>query len=382
MLAHARRRLNSTLNVPRYYLGGLVKRLFSNPVPLWCQAIAFKVLVTLLPLILLATGVFGLVLRQPNPFENVATYLRTFLPPNQSEQLIRLVFELQSASGALTIAGAAFFLVTVITMFATVRYVVGQAIGRDRHRMRSLLKGYVFDFRMAGQVGLLFLLTFGLTFAVNTLSVQTTSWASDVGLNADLMERGWAIVVRILTLVVPWLISVAMFSQLFYFVPRPRPPLKSALVGGMVTAVLFELAKNGFTFYARYFGGFDRYANQDAASGPLGGLGGVFGLILVLVFWIYLSGLTLVIGAMVASLHERRHRPRRSALRRLWRTGRSTLKAPASVALDSAAPHGDGATGAVGSTPLTTMEALGVQRPESPPAPPMSTEASEISRDP
>src|SRR5690606_10714630 len=99
MLAHHARRLHSALSVPRYYVGGLFKRLFSNPVPVWCQAISFKVITTLLPLILLAVGVFGLVLRQPDPFETVAGYLRTFLPPAQSGQLISMVGELQAASG-------------------------------------------------------------------------------------------------------------------------------------------------------------------------------------------------------------------------------------------------------------------------------------------
>ena len=339
MLAYARRHLNAAISVPRYYVGGLLKRLFTCPVPLWCQAMAFKGLVTLLPLILLATGVFGLVLRQPNPFETVATYLRTFLPPNQSEQLIQLVFELQKASGALTVFAALAFLFTIITFFATVRYVIGQAIGGDRHDDRTILKGYLFDLRMAGQVGLLFLLSFGLTFAVSTLSLETTAWGADLGLNPDTLKRGWALVARVLTLIVPWLLSVAMFGQLFYFVPRPHPNLKSALIGATVTALLFELAKNGFTYYARYFGGFDRYASTpqaDTDSSGLGGLGGVFGLVLVLVFWVYLSGLTLVIGAMVVSLHEQRHRPRRSALRRLWRTVRPSTALRTSGQEDSA----------------------------------------------
>ena len=348
MLSYARRRLNSALSVPRYYVGGLFKRLFSSPVPIWCQAISFKVLTTLLPLILLAVGVFGLVLRQPNPFETVARYLREFLPPSQSEQLIALVSELQQASGALTVVGAVFFLFAVLTLLGTVRYVVGEAIGRgDRHDNRSIPEGYAFDFRMAVQVGLLFLLSFGLTFAVNTLSVQTTAWGREAGLDPATLERGWAVVVRVVTLLVPWLLSVGMFAQLFYFVPRPKPPLRSALTGAAVTAVLFELAKNGFTFYARYLSGVNRYSDGD---GGLGSLGGVFGLIIVLGFWVYLSGLTLVVGAMTVALHERRHRPRRSALRRLWRTVRprparaSAEAAPAEPGPgEPASAEGDGA---------------------------------------
>ncbi|MDX1421464.1 MAG: YihY/virulence factor BrkB family protein, partial [Rubricoccaceae bacterium] len=292
MLAYARRRLDSALSVPRYYVGGLAKRLFSNPVPVWCQAISFKVLTTLLPLILLAVGVFGLVLRQPDPYATVSGFLREFLPPAQGEQLVNMVGQLQEASGALTAVGAVFFLFTVLTLLGTVRYVVGQAAGQDRHNNRTILQGYAFDLRMAVQVGLLFLLSFGLTFAVNTLSVQTTAWGRELGLDPAYLKQGWSIVLRGMTLVVPWLLSVAMFAQLFYFVPRPRPPLRSALTGAAVTAVLFELAKNAFTFYARYLSGVNRYSDGE---GGLGSLGGVFGLILVLGFWVYLSGLTLVI---------------------------------------------------------------------------------------
>ncbi|HLT46598.1 MAG TPA: YihY/virulence factor BrkB family protein [Rubricoccaceae bacterium] len=344
MLAHqARRRLGPALSVPRYYVGGLIKRLFSSPVPIWCQAISFKVITTLLPLILLGVGVFGLVLRQPDPFLTVAGYLREFLPPAQSEQLIEMVGQLQRASGALTAVGAVFFLYTVLTLLGTVRYVVGQAIGRDRHNDRSIPEGYLFDLRMAVQVGLLFLLSFGLTFAVNTLSVQTTAWGREVGLDPEYLQRGWATVLRGVTLVVPWLLSVAMFAQLFYFVPRPKPPLRSALTGAAVTAVLFELAKNGFTFYARYLSGINRYGDGE---GGLGSLGGVFGLILILGFWVYLSGLILVIGAMTTALHEARYRPRRSVLRRMWRTVRPRREAPMAApppAPEAPAAHGDGA---------------------------------------
>lgn len=342
MLAHAHRQLNRALKAPRYYVGGLLKKLFSCPVPVWCQAISFKVLTTLLPLILLAVGVFGLVLRQPDPFATVASYLREFLPPSQSEQLVTMVFELQKASGALTVVGAAFFLFTVLTLLGTVRFVVAQAIGGGHRTTRTIPQGYAFDLRMALQVGLLFVLSFGLTFAVNTLSVQTTAWGREAGLDPDTLRRGWAVILRGVTLVVPWLLSVGMFAQLFYFVPRPKPPLRSALVGAAVTAVLFEGAKNGFTYYARYLSG----VSGTGGEGGLGSLGGVFGLIIVLGFWVYLSALTLVIGAMTVSLHEARHHGRRSALRRMWRTVRPRREAetadpaPAPEALGDGAPEG------------------------------------------
>ncbi len=307
------RSLDSLASAPRHYGAGLWKRLNTEPIFIWAQAIAFKVLVTIVPLILIATGVFGLVLRQGDPFEAVATYLRTFLPPGQSEALVELLFNLQQASSTLTIIGGAALVVTVITLFSALRYVIHTAMGGGLDTYRPLLGGYAFDARMAVQVGLLFLLSFALTLSVNYLSTTGQELLASWGFDTDLLARGESFLLRTVSLLVPFLISVAMFTQLYYFIPLPHPPSKSALFGACFTALLFELAKNGFTLYATYSGQFERYASGDEA------IGNVVGVLIAFVFWVYFSGLVLVIGAWMTRLHEKRHRPDRSRLRRVVR---------------------------------------------------------------
>lgn len=336
MLAHARRRMKSALSGTKFYAHGLGHRLFTRPVPIWCQAIAFKVLVTLVPLILLGTGIFGLILRQANPYSTVANYVRTLVPPTQSEPLIRLISDLQQASGALTVFAALFFVLAVVTLFATLRFVIGQAMNTGSHEIRTKWQGFLFDFRMAIQVGLLFLASFGVTFAMNTLQVHTTSWGVGMGIDPETLQQGWRIVLRTTTLVVPWLLSFTMFAQLYYFIPQPKPPFKSALIGAGVTALLFEVAKNLFTVYARYASDIFSFTSSDNGN-ALSSVGGIFGLILAFVFWAYLSALLLIIGAIVASLHEQRHQPRRSAFRKIWHAlRRRQLKQVEAV------PSGDG----------------------------------------
>lgn len=295
---------SAAISLPRYFLRGLLKRFMTAPCFLWAQAIAFKVLVTLLPLILLATGIFGMVLRHDNPFEAIATFLRTFLPPNRSEQLVQMIFRLQDASGTLTLVGAAALLIAVVTLFSTMRYVIGSAMGEQRQHMRPIVAGYLFDLRMLAQVGVLFLLSFGLTLGINVLLSQSTWLVTRLGVDVQLIENASRGLFRVLIVAVPYLLTVAMLVQLYYFIPRPKPPLRSALLGAILAAVLFEAAKTGFALYATYIGNFDRYAATDADA--LGSLGGIFGLILALVFWVYLSGLILVIGAAVTGLDERR----------------------------------------------------------------------------
>ena len=304
----------SALKASTYYAGGLAKRLMTNPVFLWAQAIAFKVLVTLLPLVLLATGIFGLILRQEDPFEAVSGFIRSFLPAAQSGQVIDLVFQLQKSSGTLTVVGAAGLLFTVITLFSTLRYVIGQAMGVSRHQNRSLLLGYAFDLRMLVQVGTLFLLSFGVTFGAKLLFARSGAFATEIGMDPAVARQIGSAAVQLIVLAVPYLLTFGMMAQLYYFIPRPHPPKRSAMLGAAVAAVLFELAKNGFAVYASTIGNFDRYDTGNSA------LNGVFGLILALVFWIYFSGLILIIGAFVTRLHENRLAPRRQpALRRLWK---------------------------------------------------------------
>ena len=172
---------------------------------------------------------------------------------------------------------------------------------------------------MVLQVGLLFLLSFALTFAVNYVSTESTEVLARIGFDPDLLKRGWRIVLRVVTLLVPYLVSLLMFVQLYYFIPRPSPPSRSAFFGAMVAAVLFELAKNGFTLYATYFGTFNRYRSGDTDA-ALGGLGGVFGLLLAFVFWVYFSGLILIVGGIVTGLHEHRNQPGRSRIGRFIRS--------------------------------------------------------------
>lgn len=294
------------LSVPRYYGSGLLRVFMTEPAFLWAQAIAFKVLVTLLPLILLATGIFGLVLRQSDPFTTVASFLRSFLPAGQSDALIELVFKLQDASGTVTLVGGVALLVAVMTLFTSLRYVIGAAMGKGRHTPRKVLPGYGFDLQMVVQVGSLFVLSFALTFAVRFLTARSGIVADLFGLDAAIVEAASRWTGRAVALVVPYVLTLGMLFQLYFFVPAPRPPWRSAAVGAAVGAVLFEAAKNGFAIYAQTVGGFDRY---DAANEALGGLGGVFGLVLAFVFWIYFSGLILIIGAVTTSLHEAREVP-------------------------------------------------------------------------
>ncbi|PSQ68881.1 MAG: hypothetical protein BRD29_02750, partial [Bacteroidetes bacterium QH_2_67_10] len=311
-------------SMPRYYAGGLVRELGTKNVFLLAQAIAFKVLVTIVPIVILVTGLLGNVLRYQEPFSAVSRFVRGFLPAYESEQLLEFLGAFQGASGTFLSVGTVGLILAAMTLATTVRLAVASAFEQDWNEPRSLFGGYAFDLRMVAQVGGLFLLTVALSFLVQALNAEGLQLMQRLGLERAL-RAGWRSAFDALSLAVPLLVSTAMFFQLFYFIPLPHPPWSSALIGAFVTAVLWEAAKYSFTLYATHVGTF----NYQTASDGMAALTGSFALLIAFMLWVYWSGIVLMVGAVITSLHEQRRRMRRRAERAAPFAGSNKLDAAA-----------------------------------------------------
>lgn len=285
-----------------YYLRGLYRELSAKNVFLWAQAIAFKVLVTIVPIVILGTGVVGRILQGEDAFNAVERFIRGLLPPSQSNELVTFLEQVEAASGTIVGVGGVGLFLSAMSLFITLRIAVSNAFQQNWHEQRSLLRGYVFDVRMVLQVGFLFLLTVGLSAVLP--SFFNSIILNDLGSEVQWLRWTWNNVLYTTGLLLPFLITTAMFFQLYYLVPQPHPRKRSALSGAFIAGLLWEVAKQAFTFYATYVGQFDQYAT--GAEG-LSALGNAFGLIIAFVFWVYFSSIVLMLGAIISSLHEHRH---------------------------------------------------------------------------
>ncbi|MBG0842685.1 MULTISPECIES: YihY family inner membrane protein [Pseudomonadaceae] len=93
----------------------------------------------------------------------------------------------------------------------------------------------------------------------------------------------------------PLLSSIAAFTLLYAAVPNTRVPLRHAVLGGLFSAVLFEVAKALFGLYVRLFPGYHL-------------IYGAFATVPLFLVWIYLSWLIVLLGAeLVYGLSQPRH---------------------------------------------------------------------------
>ena len=86
----------------------------------------------------------------------------------------------------------------------------------------------------------------------------------------------------------PLVLTAAAFSLLYRFVPNREVAGRDALVGGIVAGLCFEAMKSGFGFYVTHFPS-DKMVY------------GAFALVPIFLFWIYLSWLIVLGGAVLAA---------------------------------------------------------------------------------
>ena len=298
--------------------------------------IAYYVLFSIFPLAILLVSISGLLLTDDRLRADVVDEIFRSLPLSEGQGRD----DLQSAVDGIATGLSAIGLISVVglvwsatAMMGAIRHALNAAW--DTTYRRPFLRGKLLDATLLLGVGLLVGVSIGATMFLQVARVVSADVSDALGP----LGAGASALFDVVALLVPLLISFATFAALYKYVPSVPTRFRHVWPGALLAALLFELLKNGFAVYLRYFG------NYDAIYGSLGA-------VIIFLFFVYLSALALLIGAEMASEWPRVLRGRYDADRGPRPAGpREPLRRRAVdvlrglVAADAAPHHADEADG-------------------------------------
>ncbi|MEI7439151.1 MAG: YihY/virulence factor BrkB family protein [Thermoleophilia bacterium] len=254
-------------------------------------AIAFHVLFSIFPLVLLITAILGTQMRSAEVRKQISDGLLNVLPldPSASAQIDHLLISATNNLATVGIVGAVGLIWSASGMLGSVRGAMELA-WEGTAGTRPFFRGKLVDALLLGIVVSVVLSSFlaGLVLSVvpqvSIDVIRPDSWTGDF---AAVVRSSLAPAVSVLT-------SGVILTLAYKFLPRPRPALRYAIAGATLAAVLLELARRVFSIYV------DHVATYDVVYGSIGS-------IIVFLFFVYIAAIVSLFGAEVGASVRRVH---------------------------------------------------------------------------
>ncbi|NIY49711.1 virulence factor BrkB family protein [Cedecea colo] len=227
--------------------------------------------VSLLSLVPFIAVVFALFAAFPM-FSDVSVQLRHFIfsnfMPATGDIIQRYIEQFVANSSKMTVVGACGLIVTALLLM----YAVDSALNAIWRSTRTRPK--IYSFAVYWMILTLGPLLAGASLVISSY-LLSLRWAT--GFNSMIDE-----VLRIFPLLLSWL----SFWLLYSIVPTTRVPVRDALIGSLVAALLFELGKKGFALYITMFPSYQL-------------IYGVLAVIPILFVWVYWTWCIVLLGAEI-----------------------------------------------------------------------------------
>jgi membrane protein len=268
------RTLSSELNTLKRLARFAAKRSREDRIAQVAGSLTFTTMLAIVPL---ATVAFALFTAFPifAQFQaSLQTFLAQHLMPDQiNSQIFKYLNQFASKAKGLTTAGMIVLFVTSVMTMMTVEsaFNVIWRVAKPRPLAQRVLVYWA-------------VVTLGPLLIGVSLSISSYLFARSsvlTGTHVSLLLE-WALTGAALPL------TAAAFALLYVYLPNCTVQWRDAVVGGLLAAIAFELAKRGFGFYVR------RMPTYTAVYGA-------FALVPLFLLWVYLCWFITLAGATIVS---------------------------------------------------------------------------------
>ncbi|HTE29483.1 MAG TPA: YihY/virulence factor BrkB family protein [Chryseolinea sp.] len=242
------------------------------------SATAFFTLFSLTPILVILLNILSILFRNDNIIEALFQPIERVFGTETSEQIRSIVENVKSYGGEwyITVGGFIFLFFVATNLLNIIKKAINQ-LWRI-HRSTSKKIRYGLRERL---IGILLILSMGFVFTISVL--LDTSVAFLGGYLHELIPSVDSIFIRTVNIIFSVLVVTAWFTILFKILPDAIVHWKVALVGGLLTAVLFTIGK-------WILGQLLNYSNMVSIFGA-------FASVFFILLFIFYSSLILYYGA-------------------------------------------------------------------------------------
>ncbi len=272
----------------KYYALGFYRKFDEDHVWIMSASIAFNIIICIIPITLILFSILGIYLQKDGALAYLNQSLNNVvgITPELKDKISALVAgainELSNNSILTAIIGSIGILWTSSGLFSTLRDVLNRIYKTRSDTFYLWVK--LRDIGMVFLILTVFVLSFSTTFILSIFEAIDKSFFGDV-----LLQLGF--VSSLLTHFIGLIFTFIMFYLIFKLVPQGYVSQKVALISSITAAVLYEALKYLFIFYLVSFANYQRVYGTYAA-------------IVAVIFWLYYSSLTFVIGAETGQLYK------------------------------------------------------------------------------
>lgn len=277
------RRLSTTGHWLLALVLGTSRRFRAHDCLLLAAGLAFYTILSLFPLLLGVTAIFGPLLADTDLQQQlIASVGNAF--PGSADLITRTFNEVARGQRTIGVVSLVTLILSASQIFVGIRRALNRAWGVAH--THSFIRRRLLEAAMLGSVALLVLASWA---AVSLFSVIRPL------LPAALAVPGSGLVAGTVAALTSFALSFGVFALLYRYVPNAGPTWADVRLGALLAAILFEAGKYAFSWYLTSF------ARYSLIYGSLG-------TTIVFLMWSYLSALILLLGAELSAEYARLRR--------------------------------------------------------------------------
>lgn len=267
--------------VKRFY-----RIMYEQDVLFLASGIAFNGVLCLIPILLLFTSIFGVILNSSElAVQKIEQILKAAFPEqqytkhiqNSIQMIIKDIIDYRKSFG---LVGLAVLTWTATFLFGSLR----TAINKVYHikPTKLVILTILEDILWVILIGFLFLTIIITTWVYSLIETLLELVSGIAAFDFSIFEAAFSIIASLI-------LTFLMFYLIYRFIPDKRVKNKIAIISALTSTVLWFIAAKIFAWYISTFQSFDK-------------LYGTYAFILVLLIWIYYTSLVFLIGGVVGEV--------------------------------------------------------------------------------